>query len=79
MEEQIWRVLSQILCCREDLINTIKPFFENLKNKNIKDEKYLPLLKTFSKYQLKVLYQNEIIIQEKFSSIITNTKMILLS
>ena len=61
MNVQIWRVLAQILFYRNDLIEAIKPFLENLKNENINDEKYIPLLKTFSKNQLEALYQNEII------------------
>ena len=67
MKVTIWKVLAQILFFRNDLIETIKPFFENLKNENINDEKYIPLLKTFSKDQLKVLYQNGIISEEKFN------------
>ena len=70
MNEKIWRVFAQILCTREDLINIIKPFFENLKNDNINQEKYYPLLKRFSKDQLEVLYQNRIITEEKFDSLI---------
>ena len=57
MNVQIRRVLAQILFYRNDLIETIKPFLENLKNENINDEKYIPLLKTFSKDQLKLLYK----------------------
>ena len=70
MKVQIWRVLAQILFYRNDLIETIKPFFENLKNENINDEKYIPLLKTFSKNQLEVLYQNVIITEEKLNLLI---------
>ena len=44
MNVQIRRVLAQILFYRNDLNETIKPFFENLKNENINDEKYIPLL-----------------------------------
>ena len=66
MIAKIWRVLAQMLFYRNDLIETIKPFFENLKNEKINDEKYIPFLKTFSKDQLKVLYQNGIIKEEKF-------------
>ena len=67
---KIWRVLAQILFDREDLIETIKPFFDNLKKENINDEKYIPFLKTFSKYQLEILYQNEIITKERLNSTI---------
>ena len=67
---KIWRALAQILFYRNDLIEIIKPFFENLKNEKINDEKYIPLLKTFSKYQLKALYENGIISEEKFNLLI---------
>ena len=70
MKVQIWRVLSQILFYRNDLIETIKPFFKNLKNENINDEKYIPLLKTFSKDHLEALYHNGIITEEKYNLII---------
>ena len=74
---KIWRVLTQILFYRNDLIKTIKPFFENLKNKNIHDEKYLPLLKTFSTYHLKVLYKNKIITEKKFNSLVPKNQFYL--
>ena len=64
---KIWRVLTQILFYRNDLIGTIKPFFINLKNENINDGKYIPLIKTFSRDQLKVLYQNRIITEERYN------------
>ena len=64
---KIWRVLTQILFYRNDSIEVIKPFFENLKNETINDEKYIPLLKTFSKDQLEFLYQNRIISEAKFN------------
>ena len=54
MIAKIWRVLAQMLFYRNDLIETIKPFFENLKNENINDEKYIPLLKRFQKIILKL-------------------------
>ena len=41
--------------------SNIQLIFQILKNENINDEKYIPLLKTFSKYQIKLLYHNEII------------------
>ena len=67
---KIWRVLTKILFYRNDLIETIKPFFKNLKNENINYEKYIPLLKRFSKDQLKVLSQYGIITEEKFNLLI---------
>ena len=74
MIERIWKNLGQILYDRNDLINTIKPFFVNLKNETINDEKYTSLLETFSKSQLLAFYQNGIISKEKFISLIPNDK-----
>ena len=74
MNVKIWRALAQILFYRNDLIETIKPFFENLKNENINDEKYIPLLKTISKNQLKALYENGIISEEKFNLLLPKNK-----
>ena len=48
MNVKIWRVLAQILFYRNDLIEITKPFFENLKNENMNDEIYFPLLKTLN-------------------------------
>ena len=67
---KIWRELAQILFYRNDLIEKIKPFFKNLKNEDINDEKFTPLFKRFSKFQVKVLYQNGIITDEKFNLLI---------
>ena len=61
MKEKIWRTLAQILSHRPDLVDIIKPIYENLKNESINDDKYYPLLRTFSDYQLEDLYQNGII------------------
>ena len=55
MQEDIWRELAQILYYRNDLADRIQPFFKNLNNENINDEKYTPLLQTFSKDILSVL------------------------
>ena len=74
MKVKIWRVLAQILFYRNDLIGIIKQFFENLKKENINDEKYISFLKTFSKVQLEVLYENEIITEEKFYSLIPKNR-----
>ena len=74
MITQIWRVLAQILFERSDTIEIIKPFFANLKNENINNEKYLPFLKSFSKYQLEILYEDGILTKEIFDISIGNTK-----
>ena len=72
MNLQIWRELTQILYDRSDLAEIIKPFFENLKNENINDEKYFPFLNNFSQSHLKVLFHNEIISKEKYNSLISH-------
>ena len=69
MKGKIWRVLTQILCERKDTVETIKPFFENLNGYSINDENFTPILKTFSKYQLKVLYESRFITEQKYYSI----------
>ena len=77
MKAKIWRVLAQILFYRNDLIEIIKPFLD-LKNENINDKKYIPLLKTFSKDRLKALYENGILSEEKenqYSTKETNSTM----
>ena len=75
MEYHIWSHLIQILSFRYDLIDTIKPFFGQLTNNsnqekyNINEEKYIPFLISFYEYQLKLLYEYEII-DEKIYAII---------
>ena len=76
MEIRIWRELVQILFNRTDLVDVLKPFFENLRNENINNEKYLPLLKTFSNYHRKVLYQMKILTNERFHSLVLNRTFI---
>ena len=61
MKAKIWKELAQILYFQNGLVDIIKPFFENLNNNNINDERNLPLLKTFSRYQLEILYKEKII------------------
>ena len=53
---KIWRALAQIISNNNDSITILKPFFKNLNNENINNKKYLPFLKSFPKYHLKVLY-----------------------
>ena len=69
MELKIWRVFIQILYDRNETAKVLKPFFQQLRNQNIDDDKYISFLKTFSKSQLQVLSQNGIISEEKFNSI----------
>ena len=75
MNENIWRVLTQILDGNNDLIKIIKPFFENLKNNNINDEKYISFLKSLPKEHLEVLYQYEIITEGKFKLLMPNNEI----
>ena len=70
MKEKIWKVLTQILYYHNESVNIIKPFFENLNNENINNNKHI--LKLFYKEQIKVLYENGIITEENFKSIILN-------
>ena len=58
MQIKIWKELAQILYYRNDLIEIIKPFFENLKNETINDDKFNSSLSTFPLEQLEFLYQN---------------------
>ena len=69
---QIWKFFTQILCHRNNLTNVLKPFFENLKNENINDDKNIPFLKSLSLFQLYTLYESEIITKAKLSSLLSN-------
>ena len=63
MEYHIWKNLIQILSYRNDLVDTIKPFFEELNNKNnnekynIHQEKHIQFLKLFSNFQLNTRFR----------------------
>ena len=74
MKYRIWKFLSQILFHRNDLAGILKPVMTNLNNCNINNEEYIPFLKTFSKCQLEVLCQSEIISVEIFNSLLFNNK-----
>ena len=80
MQYQIWRHLIQILSFRNDLIDTIKPFFSQLNNNNnkekynINEEKHIPFLKSFENFQLKLLYKYKIIEEEIYSNIVGKKK-----
>ena len=67
MQQAIWRFLSQILSNRNDLIDVIKPFMQNLRNDNINDEKCISLLESFPEDQLECLCKNNIINENKFN------------
>ena len=59
---------------RNDLIDTIKPFFSQLNNNNkeqynINEEKRIPFLKSFSNFELEVLHKYKIINEEIYSNI----------
>ena len=69
MKFKIWRAFFHILTDREDFINNIKPFIENLNN-CINIEKYCindedSFLKAFSSFDLGLLCNNGIIDKEK--------------
>jgi len=76
MQYQIWRHLIQILSFRNDLIDTVKPFFGQLNNNNnkekynINEEKHIPFLKSFSNFQFKLLYEYKIINGEIYSNVV---------
>ena len=76
MEIKIWNHFTQILTYRPDLAYIIKPFFENLNNKNINDEKYLSFLKSFSKFQLQLLLKTGIISSNKLNSLEPNKQVL---
>ena len=73
METKIWSHFIEILSFRQDLINICKPFMKHLKNGNnnqlysINSEKYISFLKSFSKYQQKLLHK--IIQDETYANI----------
>ena len=76
MEYQIWRNLIQMMSFRNDLIDTIKPFFEQLNNSNknekysINEEKHIPFLKSLSKFQIELLHKYEIIDEAKYTILV---------
>ena len=78
MRNEIWRQLIQILSFRKDLIETIKPFFGQLYNKNknekynINDKKNIPFLKSFLSFQLQILHEYEIIDEEIYLASVQN-------
>ena len=74
MKSQIWRVLTQILWNRPNLVNTIEPFLENLNNDNINNDKFKSVLQTFPLNQLEVLYNYKIISKAKFYSILSENE-----
>ena len=75
MELKIWSHLIQILSYRNDLINQTKSFFENLNNRSINDEKYIPYLNSISDDDLELLYNNQIIPEAKYTLLVKNKKV----
>jgi len=81
MEYHIWRDLIQILSYRNDLIDTIKPFFGQLRNNNnntiytINDRKHIPFLKSFTHFQHEILYHYEIIKEEIYADLVPKPKI----
>ena len=72
--QKVQRKVVQILSYRNDLIDTIKPFIEQLNNNdekfNINEEKHIPFLKSFSNFQNEVLHKYEIIDEKIYKAII---------
>ena len=77
MEYQIWRQLTNILTHRDDLVNIIKPFFQELKNSNnnekynLNEKKHIPFLKILPWYQLDVLHDYKIIDENLYLAVVT--------
>ena len=73
--------MNRVLSFRNDLIDTIKPFFSQLNNKNnkekynINEEKHILFLKSFSNFELEVLHKYKIIDEEIYSNIVPNKTM----
>ena len=77
MEYQIWKQLIQILSFRNDLIDTIKPFFVQLNNNNngtfnINEDKHILFLKSLGNFQLDVLHKYKIIDEEIYTATTLN-------
>ena len=76
MEIKIWNFLAKILLFRKDLINILEPFLKNLNNKSrnkkyeMNDEKYIPFLKSFSKYQLELFHKFGIITKNLLNNLL---------
>ena len=76
MEYNIWRHLIKMLSYQNFIIDAIKPFFKELTNSNnheiynINDEKHIPFLRTFSKFELKALCKYEIIYKETYEILV---------
>ena len=68
--------MIQILSFRNDLIDTIKPFLDQLNNNikkekyQIKEEKHIPFLQSFSNFQLEALHKYAIIDEKIYSNIV---------
>ena len=74
MEVKIWKQLVEILSCREDLIGIIKPFMENLNNKNMNDSQYNKFHQSLSVDQLNLLHKHNIISEKFYNSLIKRKK-----
>ena len=70
IETKIWWELTKILTYRTDLIDVLKPFMCFLNSHNINDEKYISFLHSYSKFQLKLLFKNGILSEERFNSLV---------
>ena len=70
-----------MLSFRKVLIDTIKPFFEQLNNNSneekyhINEEKHIPFLKSLSNYEIEILYEYKIINEEIYKDVIRKQKI----
>ena len=69
MIKKIWRILTQILQDRNDLAEILKPFYHDLNCETINDKNYDSFLRTFSRFQLELLFKNQILSEKRFYSI----------
>ena len=70
--------MIQMLSFRNDLIDTIKPFFEELNNNNnekynINEEKHIPFLKSLSQFQLIILCNYNILDTNIYIAVVMGT------
>ena len=83
MQDQIWRHLIQILSFRNDLINTLKPFFgqligNNNNNKekyNINEENTFLFLNHYPAFNLK-FYTNIKLLMKKYIQLLYQSKQL---
>ena len=75
-------MLNLVGTCSDTILSqwfnwNIKAVLWKFKEKNINNEKYIPLLKSFSKNQLRALFQNQIITEETLNLLIPKNQFYL--